>query len=462
MSDSHPDRIAVLIHLLRQVSSATDPREVLREYSRAIERRFGRSVWSVYISLSCRDLEPGAYRITRRLDRDHLDQIHASNPWRDRDRLEVHTGGLLGEIVTHGQPVRRGDLDARDDPVLGDALAGHRSLMAVPLFDDGAALNWAIELREEPDAYSADQLEDMLMHANLIGGTVRLVQTAQQLEKAHDTIRHEVQKIGDIQRALLPSALPDVHGCTVAATYDTFDQAGGDYYNVHPLGISGLLEGEHDGRWGMMVADVSGHGPAAAVVMAMLQAILMCLPVENQDSATVCEFLNRHLCTKRIDQTFVTAFVIGYDPQDGRLWYARAGHPPAMVRRLHGKPGGETEVEIITLDAVGGVPLGILEDATYDNADFQLQPGDTVVMYTDGIAEARSPDGKFFGEEGIKAALRACSGEADCFIRTLRAHLLRHEGGERPQDDQTALAFRVESIGARPATFTPLRDGAGI
>ncbi|MEM8781931.1 MAG: SpoIIE family protein phosphatase [Planctomycetota bacterium] len=442
--------------MLRRVSLAEEPKAVLAEFTEVMRKMYGTTG---YISLSTRGLPPGHYRITRLHTAEQAEgvtstRIAEADPWSKINDLAIHRGGFLGQVVETDRPRVFTNLNVTDDPVIGDALQDIRSALAVPLYDGGEAKNWSLQLKHEPDGYTEQDLERSLIRSNLIGGTVRLVQTAKQLRDAKAKIDREVHRIGDIQRALLLDELPEVHGATVAATYQTYDTAGGDYYNIHPLGVDGLLKGRHDGRWGMMVADVSGHGPAAAVVMAMVQSMLMCLPVGDQESAAaVLRFLNRHLCAKRIEQTFVTALVVGFDPQDGRLWYARAGHPPALLRRNHPDQTGDDAVEIRSLEDVGGLPLGIVEDAEYEDAEVFVRPGDTLAMFTDGILEARAPDGAFFGESGVRDALQTCSGHAQCFIDTLNAHLEAFQAGGRPQDDQTALAFRVEQIGQRPATY---------
>ena len=118
--------------------------------------------------------------------------------------------------------------------------------------------------------------------------------------------------------------------------YEVPAAAGGDYYTVRPLGVDGVEEGRRIGAWGLVVADVSGHGPASAVVMAMLQSILMAMPVEHQmDPGAACSYLNRHLCSKRIEGTFATAVIAGYHPRHGHA-PLRPGRPPAA----DGPPAG--------------------------------------------------------------------------------------------------------------------------
>ena len=431
------DRIPVLLELVQQLSRATEPAEVLRDYAAGMVKLRGKAG---FISLSCRGLERGQYRITRLLTQDNLTDIHKADPWRRSESLPVHEGGLLGGIVAGGAPVVMTDLEVRDDPAIGNAAADYRSLIASPLFEHGEPLNWGIQLRREPDAFTVKHLEEMLLQGNLVGNTVRHVQTARQLRQANERIAHEMKRIAEIQRALLPSELPAIPGVRLAASYQTFDTAGGDYYHFHEVGSSPVHLVEPDGRWGLMVADVSGHGPAAATVMAMLVTVLMTYPGPEVTPTGVLQYANEHLCNKRIDSSFVTAFIGLYDSRRRTLTYSCAGHPPPLWRTSNG--GNDTVVN--KLDEAGSLPLGILTDVEYEEAAVELRPGDTLALYTDGITEAKSPDGEMFGVEGMEKAIRACSGEPQCLVDTLNNHLQRHQQSIRPQDDQTLVAMRVD------------------
>lgn len=444
------DRLPVLLGLVSDLSNASDPSEVLHAFGVGWAKLAGSSG---YISLSCRGLEPGEYRITRMLKLGEITKDGAKDFWKPSHDKPVHTGGLLGDIVCRGKPVIVQDLEVSDDPVLGDGIAAYRSLIATPLFDGGKILNWAINLSDKPPAHAEKELEDTLLRSNLVGGTVRHVQTAKKLREAHQRIKDEVQKIAGIQQALLPEKLPDIPGITLAARYQTYDEAGGDMYSFHPLGtgIRHTIK-KPDGRWAIFIGDVSGHGPAAAVVMAMVESMLSAYPITPDTTGQVLEYLNQHLCAKRIFSTFVTAFHALYDPATRTLTYSRAGHPPPMWRKPccngtdTGVSGGGDDSEgcdVFELDAVGGLPLGIMPEETYEDAIIQLEPGQTLVLYTDGIPETRSPDGTFFGTEGMVLALRDCNGEAGCAVDTIMQHVRQHEAGTKPQDDQTLVVMKV-------------------
>ena len=429
-------RIPILMEMVGAMSRATEPQEVLRIFSSRIEALYGPRG---YVSLSTRGLGPGQYKITRLLHMDDPFELAAANPWHEWKDLPIHSGGFFGEIIRTAYPELIHNLSLTGDPVVGDALAQYGSLMAIPLFDDGEPLNWAIFLRQEPQGFSVEELEHAILRANLVGSTVKNVLIAKQLREAHGRIRAEVEQVATIQRALLPNPLPDIPGLTIVASYETFDQAGGDYYDFQPLGDRGDgRDPDPNGPWGILIADASGHGPAAAVVMAMLHAILHAYPHRPDSAAEVLSHANRHLASKQIESSFVTAFFALYDPPTRRLTYARAGHNPPLLKN----PGSGGSVD--RLDAVGGVPLGVLDDTTYEDAQIQLQSGQTLVLYTDGITEAHSPDGTMFGLEGIERALIDCTGDPECVVQSITDPLRDHQAGVRPNDDQTIVAIRVE------------------
>jgi len=429
------------MELVGELSRATQPREVLRAFSRGMRALNGPVG---YISLSTRDLPVGHYRITRLLLDPDAEHIDVSDPWSMVDELTLHSGGLLGALIRSAYPALVHDLDVQDDPVLGKALRPFRSLMAIPLFDDGEPLNWAFMFSTEPKRFTEKELEETVLRSNLIGGRVKGTVVANELQRANETIRREVERIADIQRGLLPQEMPAVPGVTLAAEYHTYDQAGGDYYDIQPLTRS--KDGRsHDpnGPWAFIVADAAGHGPAAAVLMAMLHAILHAYPHTPGGPGEVLSHVSRHLAQKRLESSFVTAFFAIYDPKTREFTYARAGHPPPMLK----EPGSGGAVH--RLDGNGGMPLGIFDDVTYEDASITLEPGQSIVMYTDGITEGRDHDGRMFGVEGVESSLTMCTGQPDCVQNSIMGALREHENGMRPGDDQTLLIMRIN--GTTPA-----------
>ena len=391
-----------------------------------------------YISLSTRGLPPDSYKITRMVLDPDKDDFDAADPWTTWHSLPTHRSGFLGELTRSAWPVLIHNLRLTNDPILGDRLKDFGSVMAVPLFDAGEPLNWSLSLRKDAEGFSIEDLEDAVLRANLVGGQVRNVLIAKQLREAAERIQHEVNRIASIQRSLLPDQMPDVPGVSLAASYETFDRAGGDMYAFRQIGSRPLQQDiSPDQPWAVMMADASGHGPSAAVVMAMLHAIMHAYPKSPKGAAEVLAHANEHLYAKRIEDSFVTAFFAIYDPSSRKLTYSSAGHPPPIVKNAG--PGGE----VFRLDNAGGLPLGIVPDAEFEDASLILRPDQTLVLYTDGITEAMNPGRRMFGVEGIEQALVDCTGEPECVVSSIKESLRLHEAGIRPTDDQTILAMKI-------------------
>jgi sigma-B regulation protein RsbU (phosphoserine phosphatase) len=430
LDTSQNPRIPILMEMVAGLSRARDAKSVLREFSVGLRRLRGPRG---YLSISTRGLHPGEYKITRLVHpEDTDDRFSDADPWGAWESLPVHKGGFVGDIIRQAYPELIHQLNVRHDPVMGDRLARYRSLMAVPLFDNGEPLNWSISMSEDPEGFSESELEESILRANLGGTAVRNVIIANKLRDANERTKLEVKRIANIQRSLLPQTLPKFPGISVATSYETFDTAGGDLYDFSTLeAVEGLPR-----RLEILVADASGHGPAASVVTAMLNAILYAYPNRTDGPGKVLTFANQHLHAKRLEGTFVTAFLAHFDHESRKLIYARAGHPPPVIKSP-GLKGG-----VRRLDDVGGIPLGIADDIEYEDGCTTLAPDETVVMFTDGVTEALDPRGVMFGLAGIERALEDCTGEAPCTIDHINASLKAHEGGRRPGDDQTVVAIR--------------------
>lgn len=424
-------RIPVLMSMVGEISRATTPSEVLRAFWRGFARI---RKPDAYVSLSTRGLPPGHYRITRMLLEEQPELAPGPDrPFSEPESIPVHTGGFLGDLIRSAYPQVLRRVHLRNDPVVGDALAPFGSLMAVPLFDGGEPLNWAVMLRREDDAFDIAELEETILRGNLIGTSVRNVLAVQRLSAANDRIRHEVEQIAEIQRSLLPSSIPSIPGLGISATYEVFDQAGGDYYDFIRLGA----EDDLAAPWLVIVADAAGHGPSAAVMMAMLRTLVHAYPGTPAGPGEVLDHANRHLAVEGLASSFITALCAVWHPRERRFRYALAGHPPAVLK----SPGAGGPV--LRLDEVGSLPLGVLPDTEYEEAEIELAPGQTVVLYTDGVTEAMAPDGTMFGVDGIETALDRCSGEPDCVQKSVGEALRAHEAGRRPADDQTLVALKA-------------------
>jgi sigma-B regulation protein RsbU (phosphoserine phosphatase) len=242
-------------------------------------------------------------------------------------------------------------------------------------------------------------------------------------------VERELKVVGDIQRSLLPTELPHIPTLQLAAHYQTSQRAGGDYYDFFPL---------ENGRWGILIADVSGHGTPAAVLMAVTHSIAHTHHEEPEPPSRLLTFLNRHLSARYTSGTgtFVTAFYGIYDPSNRTLTYSRAGHTAPRVKRCS---TGEVEA----IDKASFLPLGIDGDEEYEDDVEQLEPEDVLVFYTDGITEARSPSGDFFGPERLDLILSRCEDDVESVIRGVMLAVEEFTEDRAPTDDQTLLVAKV-------------------
>ena len=424
-------RLAFICDMVRELSRQTDPQTMVQAYGRRMRQILPSDVG---LSLSRRDLERPRVRVTRSSTWEHT-----PNPWKERDRLPVFDGGLLSSLIWGDEPVIIPDLreDSRwsaDDPA-AQYLAGMRSLVAVPLYDRGVAMNMVVVMRREVHAFEADVLPEHVWMANLFGrATQNLVSSEQvkaasaEVRRAYDALDKEMKVVGDIQRSLLPVELPKIDTLDLAAHYQTSKRAGGDYYDFFPL---------PDGRWGILIADVSGHGTPAAVIMAVTHSIAHAHCGEPSPPSRMLEFLNRRLAARYTNGsgTFVTAFYGIYDPAERRLTFSSAGHCPPRIRGLDGS--------VAAVDVARGLPLGIDPAERYWDCTAVLKPGEMLVLYTDGITEARDASGEFFGTERLDRVIGGCGGTAGEAAACILADLDAFARGAAAGDDRTLLAMRV-------------------
>lgn len=417
--------------MLEEVSRATEPEQATQSYAARIGKL---RPLDGMVAVSVRNMPAGEFKITRRgrTIEPGGPVVHSiRDPWKNWDQLPAQTGGFLGGLIAAEEPRRLCNIDLSSDESLRDDFGDMRSCLAIPIFDGGKVLNWNFQFKRDPEGFTEKDLEEQLLQVNLFGSMTKNLVSLEQNRKLNARLQAQFEEVARVQQALLPKANPQIPGLVFATSYLTSEQAGGDYYDFFEL--SG-------GRWGILIADVAGHGPGAATVMAMLHAILHAHPGINDGPAAVLEYANERLYAAQMEQSFVTAIFAVYDPATRVLTYARAGHPQLRIKDTR---TGEVSV----LEGDGGIPLGIVEHEGLEQHDVRLEPGQTLVFYTDGITEAFSRERRMFGTEGLDAALTKCSGEPDCIVDGVHAALFKHTGSRTRDDDQTLVVFKVVEIG---------------
>lgn len=420
--DARPETVAARLDLtvdvMRELSRATDPQAMYRVYARRMADIFPTTR---QISLSRRGLQAPQFRITRfNLWNEEV------NPWIDAHKLPLAEGGLFADLLYAGRPTVVPDLHIPDHDPAAMYLEGQRSLLAIPLFDEGEAVNMVVVTRETPNAFPPQRLPELVWMSNLFGRATQTALLSQKLHAAHAEAEHELKRIAKIQKALLPIELPRISTLDLGA-YCRSTNAGGDYYDVFRLPRS---------RVGLLLVDVCGHGASAATLVAVVHSLAKTYSGPTTPPGLLLTYINEHLArmSTRSFGMFVTAVYAIYDPDRATLMWANAGHPPPRLIRAN----GTREV----LEGARSVPLGIVDDTPYPESEIGLMPGDALLLYTDGVTDAKNPAGEAFGTERLDDALAAGASGARTMMRSVLDRLEAFTAGAPPTDDYTLLAMR--------------------
>lgn len=420
-AEDSEEALAYITATVKELSGTTDPREMVQI--------FGDRVGSIVprdftITMTRRDLDPPKYRISRCSRWED-----PPDPWTEQHKLPVLEGGILGELIYGNEPLVIDDLHVGEDDPAYDLLHDVRSMMVLPNYDRGESLNMMILLSLEPNSFDRALLPEMLWTTNLFGRAIHNLRVGEELRKTYAKIDREVQVVSEIQRSLLPKELPRVPNLEFAAYYQTARQAGGDYYDFFEI---------PDGRLGILIADVCGHGPAAAVLMAITHSLFHAnsLPVESPSKTL--DYVNGRLLKDYTHESrsFVTAFYGVFDPERRTLTYSSAGHEPPRVCNAD---TGTFSV----LEEPRNLPLGISAESVHGEACVNLAVGDRIVFYTDGITEAHGPDRVLFGTERLDGVLCQQWATADALLAGVLDAVEEFTGGAAPHDDRTLLVAKL-------------------
>ena len=239
------------------------------------------------------------------------------------------------------------------------------------------------------------------------------------------SLENELNVASKIQQSILPTQFPRGGDFSVFASMEPAREVGGDFYDVIHLG---------DGRIGVAIADVSDKGVPAALFMMSSRTLLKGAAIGNYEPGEVLKEVNDLLCEGNDAMMFVTVLYAVYDPNTGILTYANGGHPTPYVRRADGS--------VISLAFTGGVALGVLEGQEYSQGSFQVQPGDVVFFYSDGVSEAMNEKGEEFGVDLMSAVLANTPSQDPQDINNAMFAGVRAFAGDTPQsDDITCLTL---------------------
>ena len=232
--------------------------------------------------------------------------------------------------------------------------------------------------------------------------------------------QRDLEEARQIQRGLLPTGVPHVRGIDLSVSWQPADGVGGDCFDT--LAFGNVLA--------ISIADIAGKGLPAALLMSNLQAAVRAFAQDDVAPASICESVNRLLCRNMASGRFATFCYARIEPAARRIVYSNAGHNPPFLLRANGSVEQLTE---------GGMVLGVFPDNNYEQGEVALAPGERILFYTDGITEARNPDGDEYGEERLAAAaLRHHGASVETIKHAVLADVNAFTGGQF-EDDATLI-----------------------
>jgi len=343
---------------------------------------------------------------------------------------------LLAFLQSASEPVDLDELEL-DSPAL-DELRAAGVKLAVPLVSQGeliGVLNLGPRLSEQDyssdDRKLLDNLAAQAAPALRVGQLVR-EQEAEAVTRQRYEQELEVARL--IQQNFLPKELPDLPGWQIRAYYRPAREVGGDFYDVIPL---------PDGRVGFVVGDVTDKGVPAALVMSATRSLLRASAQRLIEPGIVLERVNDQLCPDMPEKMFVTCLYGVLDPHSGHLRFANAGHDVPYVKIA----GGVVELR------ARGMPLGLMAGMAYEEKEATLQPGDSVLLHSDGVAEAHDATRDMFGFPRLMQVVADAPDGRNLIDRVLST-LEAFTGADAEQEDDITMVTLLRSAAAEPSAAT--------
>jgi len=338
--------------------------------------------------------------------------------------------GLVGACVERNEAILVNDT-SRDARFLKsvDVASGYvtKSVLALPLHGvDGKPMG-ALQVLNKPGGFSAEDVELLGLCTTYSSSTLEAQRLRKEAEVAQ-LLLQEMEIARDVQQHLLPHSQPPIPGLEYAGYCRSAEFVGGDYYDFLPMPDGGFL---------FTLGDVSGKGIAAAVMMASIQASLRSQVVRATGSlAALIGDLNRAAYSFSTADKYSTLFCGSLDIRTRKLTYVNAGQVRPMLLR-----SGDGRVE--RLDG-GGLPVALLDGSEYEQEEVQLQPGDAVLCFSDGISEATNAKSEMWDESEVEKIVRTCGKlTAQQIIDVLVEATDRFIGEAKQSDDMTVVAIRV-------------------
>jgi len=401
----------VLLEISKTLSAPLDLDEVLEAIFRSLRQVVRYDAAAIYlVSRSSQRLE---------LVRD------TGYPAGSDEAFRLSVGeGIVGWVAKTGEAVIVPDV--RRDQRYVSARTSTRSELAAPLVLEGRTIGVFNLESDREDAYHGGHLEMLAVFAAQAAVSIERTRLTRELLDRR-RLEKELAIAREIQASFLPKRAPDVPGFDLAGATQPHDEVGGDYFDF--IRVS-------DSRLGIAIADVSGKGIPAALIMAGFRMSLLAEIRNEFTMRAVMRKVNSLLHESTERDKFVTLFYGVLDWKNRSLSFSNAGHNPPLLLRADGRVQYLLE---------GGVALGVLPDARYEERPVALQPGDVLLLYTDGVSEAESPTGEQFGTRRLEQCLkRVAGGTAHEILKGVVDEVTAYAGEHGVSDDLTLVVVKVK------------------
>lgn len=350
-----------------------------------------------------------------------------------RDETVRLSRTILKKVLTEKTAILSADAanDERFDASESISSLTIRSMMCVPMLDLDGDPSGVINLDTQNALrkFTKDDLDLLLAvagQAALSYESARLLTSYLQKQKQDS----EMNVANGVQRALLPDVLPSLSGYQMYASYDAAQAVGGDYYDCFELDENKVC---------ISFGDVAGKGVPGALIMSRMSSCVQSTMQFTDDVEKAVTAINNHMCHKMVEGRFVTYVLAVLDTSSHEVTLVNAGHMSPLIKKADGTMDEFDENAI-------GVPIGIMEDYPYEVVSRKLEPGEMVVLITDGVDEAMNPEGDLYTKERVLKFVAKNTGNAEELGKALLADVRKHADGRDQNDDITIMTFSRDNV----------------
>jgi len=405
-------RILLLLNeIARELTSILNLDELLGRIAELLRRLIDFQMFSILL------LDSSGEKLQHRFSLRFNENVHVKH--------EIPLGrGLVGHAAETRQAILVPDVSK--DPRYIESNPETRSELAVPLIYKDKVIGVIDMEHTRRGFFTEDHRRTMMTLAAQVAIAIENARLYEEIARQERRLERDLALARELQMRLLPQTLPKLAHLELAAKFAPARAIGGDLYDFIPYSLS---------RLGIVIGDVSGKGAPAAIYAALVSGILRSHAPIEPGPAEMLSAVNLSLAERRIEAQFVSLIYAVWDDEHRTLLVANSGLP----RPVYVHDGKNNVIEAT------GLPLGLFDEADYDEFRFKMKPGDMFVFFTDGILDARNRSGELFGRGRVEKIIAECAGRsADCVVDSLFTAAAAHSAGVETFDDQTVVAIKVK------------------